>query len=163
MYLEHRPTTLGKGTSPRNWQHGTLGYRLSGPQSLIQIPALWLPSGGATASCSNYSEPQCSSLQNGCNSAFLTVFMVWTTWDNVWRAQCLPLCGCCFLMSLNTPILQNETATLPKVTGLGMAESEPELRFSNAYLVCSSQNHTTGLLRGSKATGNEGERLRATP
>lgn len=99
------------------------------------------------ASCSNYSKPQRSSVQNGCNSAFLTVFMVWTKWDNVWLAQCLPLHGCCFLMSLNTPISQNETVTLPKVTGLGMAESEPELSFSNVYLVCFSQNHTAGLAK----------------
>lgn len=149
---------MGKGRAPQNWQHGTLGYRLSGPQSLIQIPALWLPSGGALASCSNNSEPQCSCLQNGCNSAFLTVFMVCTKWDNVWLAQCLALRGCCFPMSLNSPISQNETVTLPKVTGLGMAESELELSFSNAYLVCFSQNHTAGLLRGSKVIENPGER-----
>lgn len=45
-----------------------------------------------------------------------------------------PTVAAVFLMSLNTPILQNETGTLPEVTELGMAESKPELSSSNSYL-----------------------------
>lgn len=161
MSWNTNPPFFGVGRALRPWQHGGLGCRLGGAQTWIQIPALWLPIGGALASGLNLSEPQCSSLQNGYNSAFSQGS--WCGQNETicgWpRAQSLSLHGCCLLRSPNTSILQSEeTVTLPKVTELGMAESEPEVSFSKSSIVCFSQNHTaSGLLRGNTVIGGKEE------